>query len=301
MIASTNSIYPSVITTHPHLIFVNMIAAEFCVNNKKTMQRIVFSILILVLFSQCRPARMGLSEEGWQTREEFKVAGKRGLFTRERMSFGEFYTTAVKRSWVKGANSKFGLGSSNPSGYDYTNIISLEKIRRNQTIRFSLSDANRQESEVYCVSNFRASDWQLGNNPNSIFNIGIDILEAMKNRPESKYYVQLYLKANDRPWELMIDNVESQLHPKDYIGLLSKGSDRYYSIVPVQTMEGKDGKPMKILLGTVGFEFRNAEDKAVAAVFLIDKGVVYFQSVDKEERFLLANACAALLMQEELE
>lgn len=265
------------------------------------MQKLLLVGLVLVLFSNCRPARMALSTDRWNAKEEYAVAGKRGLFTRERMSFGEFYTTAVKRSWVKGSGSKFGLGTGTPNNYDYTNIISFEKIRKRQTIRFSLTDSRRKESEVYCVSKFNASDWQVGGNPNSIVNIGIDIFEAIKRRPESKYYVQLYLRANEKPWELVIDNVESQRRPKEYIGLLSQNRDNYYTIVPVQQMEGKDGQPANILFGAIGFEFRNAKNQPVAAVSLIDKGVVYFQNVSHDEKFLLANACAALLMQEEIE
>lgn len=265
------------------------------------MQRYLLVGFILVLFSQCRPAKMALTSDRWNSKEEYAVAGKRGLFTRERLSFGEYHTTAVKRSWVKGSGSKFGLGTGTPNNYDYTNIISYEQIRRRQTIRFSMSDANKTESEVYCIAKFSSNDWQVGANPNSIFNIGLDVVEALKNRPQSKYYVQVYLRANEKPWELMIDNIEAQLYPKDYIGLLSQTKDKYYSIVPVQTMEGKDGQPMKTLFGAVGFEFRNPQNKAVAAVSMIDRGVVYFQSMDKEEKFLLANACAALLMQQELE
>ena len=65
-----------------------------------------------------------------------------------------------------------------------------------------------------------------------------------------------------------------------------------------QKPRSKDGKPAGILFGSVGFEIRNKEGKAVAAVSKIDKGVVYMQGSDEEERFLLANVCAALLMQE---
>jgi exoribonuclease II len=39
----------------------------------------------------------------------------------------------------------------------------------------------------------------------------------------------------------------------------------------------------------------------VAAVSLIDKGMIYLAKTSVEERFLLANACAALLLQEQIE
>ena len=261
------------------------------------MIKYILGGLLLVSLSQCRPAKMALGTEGWTSKDEFTVAGKRGLFTKERMSFGEYYTTEVKRSWVKGSNSKFGIGTGNI--YDYTNIISVEYIKRKQTVRFSLTDSKKQESEVYCVSRFNARDLTIGREK-SLANVAIDIIEAVHEQPDSKYYVQLYFNKQEKPWELLLDNVQSQLRPGTYTGFLSQDRDNYYTIVPVRQMEGKDGKPANILFGTVGFEFRDKYGNPVAAVSLIDRGVVYFQSSSPEERFLLANACAALLMQDQL-
>ena len=56
-----------------------------------------------------------------------------------------------------------------------------------------------------------------------------------------------------------------------------------------------------MLAGSIGFEFRNAQGKAVAAVSTINNGMVFLPHVDKEERFLLANACTALLLQDIIE
>jgi hypothetical protein len=259
--------------------------------------RFLIPVLILVLFSQCHPARMALHGDAWPQKEEYEVQGKKGLFSKERMQFGEFYTTQVKRSWTGGTTSRYGLGRGNVTDYDYTNIIALDYIKRKQTIKFALTDAGNRNSEVFCVSNFRATEVVIGNRPNSILNIGIDVVKSILSQPDDKYYVQIYTKE-ERPWELLLDNVKANMKPKEYVGYLSQGSGRYYTIVPVSQMEGKDGKPANILFGSVGFEIRNREGKAVAAVSKLNKGVVYLQSMNADEKFLLANACAALLLQE---
>lgn len=263
------------------------------------MKLILFSLAVMVLFAQCRPAKMALHDERWPAKEEYKVQGKKGIFSKEKLQFGEFYTTQVKRSWTKGSSSKFGIGEGNITDHDYTNIISIDYIKRRQTVRFSLSDAASRASEVYCVSNFNTSEVQIGNRPNSILNIGVDIVRSLLSQPDDKYYVQIYTKA-EKPWELLVDNVQTQMKPKEYVGYLSQSKEKYYTIVPVREMEGKDGRPQAILFGSVGFEIRNKEGKAVAAVSKIDRGIVYLQNTDPEERFLLANACAALLLQEEI-
>ncbi|HWR31970.1 MAG TPA: hypothetical protein VN451_00475, partial [Chitinophagaceae bacterium] len=84
-----------------------------------------------------------------------------------------------------------------------------------------------------------------------------------------------------------------------YTGLLAKSKDEYYTIVPVNKMEIKV-KTGATLMGSIGFEFHNKEGKTVAAVSMIDKGMIYLGKTNPEERFLLANACTALLLQEQI-
>lgn len=254
---------------------------------------LVISLILAVLLTRCYPARMALQSDEWSQKEEYEVQGKKGIFSKEKLQFGEFYTTKVKRSWTKGSSSKNSITD------DYTNIISLEYINRKQTLHFSLTDAGNRSSEVFCVFAFNTSEVQVGDRPNSIFNIGVDVVKNLLSQPDNKYYVQIYTK-NQGPWELLLDNVQTQMNPKKYVGYLSQGKDNYYTIIPMRQMEKKDGTPGTIAFGSIGFEIRNKEGKAVAAVSKLNKGVVYMQNISDEEKFLLANACAALLMQEEI-
>ena len=48
--------------------------------------------------------------------------------------------------------------------------------------------------------------------------------------------------------------------------------------------------------GSAGFEIRTKDGEAVAAVSIIDNGVIYLADRDPQERILLASACAALLL-----
>lgn len=155
-----------------------------------------------------------------------------------------------------------------------------------------------QLSEVYCYSDFNTKELLIGIKPNKGLSLGVGIAKRGLSQPDSKYYVQIYTKEGERAWELLLDNAQSQRNPKSYVRYLSQGKDRYYTVVPICEMEGKDGKSASTLFGAIGFEIRNREGKAVATVSLLDKGVIHLQSNDAEEKFLLANACAALLMQD---
>jgi hypothetical protein len=126
----------------------------------------------------------------------------------------------------------------------------------------------------------------------------------MKVKASLVYYIPpikkglcIFSDKDEQPWQLVLDNQVAQALPNRYTGKLAKSASEYYTIVPVTKVESK-GKTGNTLLGAIGFEFRNAEGKTVAAVSLVDKGMVYLAKTTAEERFLLANACTALLLQE---
>jgi hypothetical protein len=50
----------------------------------------------------------------------------------------------------------------------------------------------------------------------------------------------------------------------------------------------------------VGFEIFTKEGEPVAAVSLIDQGVVFLKPLPPAQRILLATTCAALLLQEQI-
>ena len=263
------------------------------------MKRLILATVILFTFlTGCTPFKMVVSDPLSHDRDEYSVKGRNGILIKQKLSFGDYHTAVVKRSWTRGTSSKSGIGFGIPGSYDYTNIISTEYINKKQTLHFELSDASNNASKVFCVSRFHAEDITVGNNSNSMVNILGDVL-GIGGSSERNYYVQLYTKENDRPWEMLIDNQASQANAKKYIGYLAQGKDNYYTINPIRKLE-RNGKSGNILGGSVGFEFRNKDGKAIAAVSMIDNGMVFLGKTKAEERFLLANACAAILLQQEI-
>jgi hypothetical protein len=260
--------------------------------------RIYYALLMAIAIAGCSPFKLSLSDELKQSHDEYPVKGRQVAFTKEKLSFGEYKTTKVKRSWTKGSDYRLGIGWGSTAQHEWINIISTEYIKRRQTVNFTLSD-DKNSSQVFCASKFQAKDLQIGRRENSILNIGLDITGA-GYKSSSLYYVQMFINDEEIPWQLMLDNQAVQGEAKTYRGVLAKSKTEYYTIVPVTKLE-KNGKSGKILAGSVGFEFRNNQGLAVAAVSQIDKGVVFLAKTNVEERFLLANVCAALLLQHDLE
>ncbi len=260
----------------------------------KSIYAVVFSSIVIL--AACTPFKMGVSASLKQGHDEYAVKGRQGILINQKLSFGEFYTTGIKRSWTRGGSSGFGIGNAGTSAAQFENLISVEYIKRKQTIQFELSDG-KQNAATYCVARFNAKDLEIGKHPNSVLNIGMDLFN-LGGWSESTYYIQIYTKGAERPWEMLIDNQAAHARSKSYTGLLSLSKEQYYTVVPVTQME-KNGKTGNAL-AAIGFEFRDAGGKAVAAVSLIDRGMVFMGKLNADERLLLANACTALLLQEEI-
>jgi hypothetical protein len=258
-----------------------------------------FTATIITIAAFGQGFKMAVSDELQKANDEYKVKGRQGILIKQKLSFGEYNTSTVKRSWTKGGGSYFGLGAGTPGTNDHTNIISLEYVNRKQTVYFNLIDGNNQQSEVFGASKFRSKDLEIGN-PNNIVNITMDLL-GVGGRSESNYYVQIYTDSSAQPWQMLINNQAAEAQPRKYTGLLAKDKDNYYTIVPVTKIERKNGKITNTLAGPLGFEFRNAKGTAVAAVSLVDNGMVFLGHTTSQERFLLANASAALLLQEAID
>lgn len=259
------------------------------------MRLCVLSAILAILFASCSSALIAIDDAGWNKKKELSVKGRNGFLSNYKLSFGEFKTTTVKRSWAKGGRWGFGIGSN-----DWADRLNIEFVRRKQTIRFNLVDASGNESQVTAFSKVRWTDLTTGNNPNSVVNIIGDILQ-IGDAGTNTYAVRIAISKDEQPWDLLIDNNAAQRQAKTNTGLLARSKSEYYILTPVYKLKNKQGNAVALPSGgSVGFEFRMPGGKTVAAVSLIDNGMVYFSNLSVNERFLLANA-AALLLQQKLD
>ncbi len=259
--------------------------------------QLVIAISLMVV--SCTPAKMAVDKGNWNNIEEFSVKGRQGILINQKLSFGEYRTVSVKRSWPKRSSAFAGWTSGRPGYDDYSRIIGVEYSKKKQTVRFELTDNGANESSAFCVTQVRSKDFVFGNNPNSLFNISLDVL-GVADASENLYWIRLYLKNETEPWELILDNEEAKRHSKKYIGVISQSKDRYYTLHPVFKMEKKDGTTGTMPFGSVGYEIRSKQGRPLEAVSVIDKGVVYFNELSADEKFLMANICTAILLWQEI-
>src|SRR6188768_1358576 len=104
------------------------------------MKKYKFFIAITMLVVGCTPAKMAVEKSNWNNIEEYSVKGRQGLLIKQKLSFGEYQTSSVKRSWTKGSSAFAGWTTGRPGYEDYSRIIGLEFSMKKQTVRFELTD-----------------------------------------------------------------------------------------------------------------------------------------------------------------
>lgn len=256
-------------------------------------------LIMAAIFTACGSAKIALDNNEWSKSEEFSVKGRQGIMIKQKLSFGNYRTVSVKRSWTKGSSYFAGWATGRPGYNDYERVIGTEYSQRKQTIRFEMTDDKGNESSVFCLSMAKEKDFMIGNNPNSLINILL-VISGKGDLSENTYWTKIFINNQSRSWEMLLDNEAVQRNSKSYTGIVAQSRDNYYTIHPVYKITGKNDKVYTMPVGSVGFELRNKEGKPVAAVSVIDKGAVYLNSADPGEKFLVSNICAAILLRESI-
>lgn len=259
------------------------------------------TIAPLVLLLSCSTPPLALQGVAWYDGHEMlEVKGRQGIWINQKLSFGAFTTNKVSRSWTKESSWSIGAAQKRLDVPTASNIISLNHINRKQTLRFASESASGQYADVFAATHVRAQELKIGEG-NGWASFTIDISRLINKNSNNLYYVEIYMNGSKIPWHLVLDNETSQWQPDKYVGYLFGPNNYYYQLKPVQKYHNKQSKPVKLMLGNIGFEITNREGMGLAAINTLDKGSVYFSKLlAPQERFLLENLSAALLLQEHI-
>ncbi|WP_156879187.1 hypothetical protein [Salinimicrobium xinjiangense] len=259
------------------------------------MRTFYLLLSIVIIMVSCTPMKPVLSVSDTTA---FPVKGRQGLLIRQKISFSDYETSVVKRSWTRSGNTRVDLISGQVHNPAYPNLIAMDYANSDQAYYFTLRDFFGNAADVYAVSAFHSRDLQIGDNPNSVVNIMEDIFGG-SGYSENLFYLQIFLNSETQPWQLVLDNHAAQLSAGDYTGFFALDKNNFYKLKPLTRVVGKKG-PQEMIFGSIGYEIFDNRGTSVAAVSLVDRGEVYFHTKDPSERFLLSGLCAALLLQEDV-
>lgn len=258
------------------------------------MKKILLFVCCLGMLMGCAPIQPALTVSEGDVIEAFPVKGRQGWLINQKLKFGDYQTSRIKRSWTRGGDASIGV----PVGGNRstTKVLSFGKAGRHQNFYFQMNDIHGNYADVFASSDFRATDLSLGST-------GLDgfLKEKMgvTLSSENIFFLELFFNSEDRPWQLMLDNEAAQVHARRYRGVFVLDDENFYLLEPITRVAGKKG-PTELIMGSIGYEILNKQNELIAAVSLVDGGNVYLNTKDPQERFLMANLCAALLLQENL-
>ncbi|MES2703623.1 MAG: hypothetical protein V4649_13350 [Bacteroidota bacterium] len=243
---------------------------------------------ILSTTAYAQSFKIATGEPLHSTQQEMAVKGRQGLMIKQKLTFGDYRTAMVKRSAIRKWTGVTGFPGS----------IWTEHMEGKQSIHFRLANTTGGDtSDVMTVTNVMTNDLLLGT-PAGHTRLQGSIVPLFQQTDISKnnYSVSIVTRPGDEPWEMFLDNTEAQVRRKHPAGYVARG-DVYYTIEPVWQVEKKNGELANMPFGSPGFEIKNSNGDALAAVSLIDNGKVYLGPGTAEEKALFANVCTALLLQ----
>jgi hypothetical protein len=265
-----------------------------------TLGKTIAASLLFISVQATAQPKISLTSYIWHEQEVLEVKGRQGFKFRERLSFGQFSTFKVDRSWTRGSTWTIGASRRPLNVPDATNIIAYDHITRKQTFRFAAESPSGETADIYAATKVQFNELRFGEG-NGWNSFSLDMWILFLKNSNNLFYVQIYLDGSPQPWQLMLDNGKSQTKPGKYIGYLYGPNGVYYQLKPITYVEGKNGKSQKILLGSVGYEIMDADGISIAAVSTLDNGKVHFnKGLHPSERFLMENLCAAILLQEQI-
>lgn len=258
------------------------------------MKKLLLFVCCFAVLVACTPMQPALTVSDGDVIDTLPVKGRQGWLINQKLKFGDYQTSRVKRSWTRGGEASIGV----PVGGSRSNpkMLSLGKAGRHQNFYFQMNDVHGNSADVFASSDFKATDLSL----NSAGSGGIPgettwiILSS-----ENIFYLELFFNSDERPWQLMLDNEAAQVEARRYRGVFALDNDNFYLLEPITKVAGKKG-PSELIMGSIGYEILNPQNELIAAVSLVDGGNVYLNTRDPRERFLMANLCAALLLQENI-
>jgi len=229
---------------------------------------LVLSIILVISLLSCNPAKMKVSDNLKENSTELEVSDKQGWQLNRVLRFGEFKTSKVKGGWQTGSNFHF--------------IIDFQEIE--QKYSFDQKDSLGNKTNVYCVATLKADHFK-----------ALDGLVTVPVEAEDVFNAKIVANSGQSIWELTLFNPNRIAFSEDTKGEL-KFENMHYEIKPVRELEQGSFGPR-----IIGYDF-HLDNQVVAAVQTLDNGMVWLNNnLDADQRLILASACSAIMLREDLE
>ncbi len=233
--------------------------------NIKTLSAIVFAATLI----SCKTSSIAVSENLMTNTTVMDVKGNAGLLINQKISFGDFHTSPIKRGWTNRTE---------------LSVLGIMHSKAQQPIEFTQFSENNLTADVVGASNYNSNMFDLFKG-----------LEQYINSFDNSFYGVIMPKGKTPVWKVLVqnNNRNSAVKSETDNGIAMDDVGNKIQIKGTKTLSKKqfltdDTK-------TFGFELIR-EGEAIAAVSVVGNGKVWMKNTLTPEDKLIAASIASILI-----
>ncbi len=266
--------------------------------------RIIISALVIL--SSCTAAKVSVPDQFRGAATSMKVKGVNGWKINQKLSFGDYQTSAVKRGWDFASSYQYTKFNVKPEEM-LLRVFDIHTDKKNSRhrsqLQYTLTDG-QLVNEIYATEQF--SEKQL------VYKRNHPLLgDASKTKNYTYAFTAAIVPLNGaqkEPWSLVLLNrydsekdTARRLFGRPYVeeeGYVTNGTEKIL-IRPlrIEKMTTKSGKQTKVFGGALlsGYEL-SWDGGVVAIVDILDNTIWMYNDLEASEKLLLSSIASALLL-----
>ena len=264
------------------------------------------SFIALLFLVSCTAAKVSVPASFSSQATRMKVKGLNGWMINQRLSFGEFSTSSVKRGWDFSSSfqyTKFSLDPQTMLLRVFNIDTDVRNLKQRNKFQYTIQDGNLM-AEVFATEKF--SENQLVYKSNNPFLGQVNATQRYEYAFTAAI-LPLIAKEND-PWSLVLMNkydagkdTARRIFDRPYVeeeGYATNGKENI-TIRPLrlEKLTTKSGKETKVLGGAIltGYELR-WDDGVVAIIDILDNSIWFANNLDARDKIILSSISSAILL-----
>lgn len=234
---------------------------------KTNAESVIRNLTLIILLLICGLISAFSQEALPQHAVTYDVKGRNGWLVNQSLSFGPYQSSKVKRSWTSAPSFEW--------------IVRLQKAK--QKFYFELADNQGNQSEVYMSGLLSRTELP-------VFDKTLSLM-----LPDEDLFLGL-ITYQDKTWQFYLENPNKTTMLEKVNGTLSDGNQ---TITIEESRYLSNGK--KHIGGeALAYHFK-LNGNVIGLVEIINKGkVIIDDSLSADQKFIVANAAAALLLRQNL-
>lgn len=263
-------------------------------------------LFIIVLFSSCTAAKIAVPTQFSSQATEYPVKGLQGWQINQKLSFGQFNTSKIRRGWDFNSSVRYTKFNMRPEEA-ILRVLDISTDRNTNTQRnkfqYTLESGNLM-TEIFATEKFKENQLVYKSNNPWIGNA------SKTNRYEYAFTAAILpMEAgNNDPWSLVLINrydikndTARRLFDRPYVeeeGYATNGKENI-AIRPLrlENVTTRNGKQTKVFGGKMltGYELR-WDDGVVGIIDILDNKIWIVNDLPENEKLILASISSAILL-----